>query len=71
MKMKQAPSVRLIILGFGLLLIGAVLPFVMVIRLLESTFLLNFVAATSSIGGLTVGLIGIVQYDRSRRQDRD
>ncbi|MBT9163595.1 MAG: hypothetical protein DDT24_00511 [Chloroflexi bacterium] len=69
--MKQTPSVRLIIIGFGLLLIGAVLPFVMVIRLLESTFLLNFVAATSSIGGLTVGLIGIVQYDRSRRQGRD
>ena len=62
---------RLIIIGFLLLLVGAVLPFVMVIRLLESTFLLNFVAATSSIGGLTVGLIGIVQYDRSRREDRD
>ncbi|MCL0029591.1 hypothetical protein M1O14_00080 [Dehalococcoidia bacterium] len=62
---------RLIILGFLLLLVGAVLPFVMVIRLVESTFLLNFVAATSSIGGLTVGLIGIVQYNRSRRQGMD
>jgi len=62
---------KLIILGFVLLLIGAVVPFVMVIRLLESTFVLNFLAAISSIGGLTVGLIGIVQYDRSRRQDRD
>ncbi|MCL0056176.1 hypothetical protein M1O20_00705 [Dehalococcoidia bacterium] len=62
---------RLIILGFLLLLVGAVLPFVMVIRLLESTFLLNFVAATSSVGGLTVGLIGIVQYNRSRRQGMD
>ncbi|MCL0090553.1 hypothetical protein M1O52_00255 [Dehalococcoidia bacterium] len=62
---------RLIILGFLLLLVGAALPFVMVIRLLESTFLLNFVAATSSIGGLTVGLIGIVQYNRSRRQGMD
>ncbi|MCL0089079.1 hypothetical protein M1O54_01760 [Dehalococcoidia bacterium] len=62
---------RLIIIGFLLLLVGAVLPFVMVIRLVESTFLLNFVAATSSIGGLTAGLIGIVQYDRSRRQGMD
>ena len=63
--------VRLIILGFLLLLIGAVLPFVMVIRLVESTMLLNFVAAISSISGLMVGSIGIAQYDRSRRQDRD
>ena len=62
---------RLIILGFVLLLIGAVLPFVMVIRLVEPTMLLNFVAAISSIGGLVVGFAGIVQYDRSRREDRD
>ena len=64
-------TLRLIILGFLLLLTGAVLPFVMVIRLVEPTLLLNFVAAMSSISGLIVGFIGIVQYDRSRRQDRD
>lgn len=64
-------SLKLIILGLVLLLIGAALPFVMVIRLLESTLVLNFLAAISSIAGLTVGLIGIVMYDRSRRQEGD
>jgi len=62
---------KLIILGFVLLLIGAVLPFVIVIRLLESTFLLNFLAASSSISGLTVGFIGIAWYARSRGRGRD
>jgi len=64
-------SIRLIVFGFLLLLTGAVLPFVMILRLIEPTLLLNFVAAASSIGGMLVGFIGIVQYDRSRRQDRD
>jgi len=59
---------KLIILGFVLLLFGAVTPFAMVIGLLESTFVLNFLAAISSVGGLTVGLIGITQlyHYRSR-----
>jgi len=63
--------VRLILLGLALLLVGAVLPFVIVIGLLESTMLLNFVAAISSVTGLTVGLIGVVMYDKSRRENED
>ena len=58
---------RLIVIGFVLLLIGAVLPFLMLIKLVESTLFLNFVAAASSIGGLTTGFIGIALYVRRRR----
>ena len=58
---------RLIAIGFGLLLIGAVLPFLMVIELVESTLFLNFLAAMSSIAGLATGFIGITQYFRSRK----
>jgi hypothetical protein len=62
----ESPS-RLIKIAFGLLIVGAVLPFLMVIGLLESTLFLNFVAVASSIAGLTVGFLGITQYFRSRR----
>jgi hypothetical protein len=58
---------RLVGIGFGLLVIGVVLPFLMVIGLLESTLFLNFLAVASSIGGLTAGFIGISQYLRSRK----
>jgi hypothetical protein len=58
---------RLVVIGFALLVIGAVLPFLMIIKLLESTFFLNLVAVASSIGGLTVGFLGITPYFRDRK----
>jgi len=62
---------KLIILAIVLLLIGAGLPFAMVIRLVEPTLLLNFLAAISQISGLVVGFIGIIYYWRSRRGGMD
>lgn len=58
---------RLIAIAFALLLIGAVLPFLMLLGLVESTLFLNFLAAASSIGGLTTGFIGLALYVRRRR----
>ena len=58
---------RLIVIGFVLLLIGAVLPFLMLIGLVESTLFLNFLAVVSSITGLTTGFIGVALYVRRRR----
>jgi hypothetical protein len=58
---------RLLAVAFGLLIIGAILPFLMVIKLVESTLFLNFLAAGCSIAGLTTGFVGITQYFRSRR----
>jgi len=57
---------RLIAIGLGLLVIGVVLPFLMVIELLESTLFLNFLAVVSSIAGLVTGFVGITQL-RPRR----
>jgi hypothetical protein len=57
---------RLVVIGFGLLLIGVVLPFLMVLKLVESTLFLNFLAVASSVGGLTTGFMGITQL-RSRK----
>ena len=61
-----------IIIAFFMLLAGAVLPFLMVIGVLESTFLLNFVVYIVSVVGLFLGVIGIAMYvgDARRRDDR-
>ena len=63
--------INLIILGFFMVLTGAVLPFLMVIQLVESTFLLNFISYTASVVGLFLGVIGSAMYLRYRKQKED
>ena len=58
---------KLIVIAFVLLLAGAILPFLMLIGLVEPTLFLNLVAVVCSIGGLTTGFMGIVSY-RHRQQ---
>lgn len=58
---------KLIIAGFVLLLIGAILPFVMVIGLVTPTLLLSFISHGCSTAGLITGFIGIAQHVRVRR----
>jgi hypothetical protein len=58
---------RLIVVGFALLLTGAILPFLMLVGLVESTLFTNLVAVVCSIGGLTTGFMGIVSYRHRQR----
>jgi len=58
--------IRLILIAFGLLIAGVILPFLMVLNLIESTLPLNLLAVTSSVAGLTTGFMGITQL-RARR----
>ncbi len=67
--MKHLTPVRLVWLGFFLMVLGIVLPFLMVIHVIESTLLLNFIAYLASFGGLLVGLVGVVTWTRLRRPD--
>ncbi len=60
-------SVTLIIVGFVLLVIGAVLPFLMVTGVLESTYFTNGVAIVGQVAGLFLGLIGIGMHMASRK----
>lgn len=62
---------RFIILAFFMLLAGAILPFLMIIGVLESTFLLNFTAYIVSVGGLFLGIIGIAMYVGEARSRDD
>ncbi len=58
----------MILLGGGLLLLGVVLPLLMVMKILESTYFLNFFAYTVSLSGFFLGLIGAMTYVREKRR---
>ena len=59
---------KIIFLGFLLVLAGAVLPFLMVIHLVKSTFFLNFFSYTASLVGLILGIIGSAMYVRQEKK---
>lgn len=58
-------------LGITLMFLGIVLPFLMVIKVLESTFFLNFFAYGASVAGLALGTIGFALWSRGRNNRRD
>lgn len=63
----------LIVIGFLLTVSGAALPFLMVIKVLESTFFLNFLAFTAQVLGIIIGMIGIAwkAVDQRSRDPED
>jgi hypothetical protein len=56
----------LILLGLFLVVMGVVLPFLMVIKILESTFFLNFFSYAAQVSGVILGILGLAmqQVDR-------
>lgn len=62
---------RLVVVGFCLVLAGAVLPFLMVIRLLPSPLWLSVVSYASSVTGLFLGVIAAAMIYAERRRDGD
>lgn len=61
-------SPRLLLsLGIILMLLGIILPFLMVIHVLESTFFLNFFSWGASVAGLAFGTIGFSIYSRGKK----
>ena len=61
----------LLAVGFFLLVLGVLLPFLMVLQILESTLFLNFFSFIAQFLGLIVGFIGAMSLARrSRRRDR-
>ena len=59
----------LLSLGLILMLLGIVLPFLMVIHVLESTFFLNFFSWGASVAGLAFGTIGFATWSRKNKGD--
>ncbi len=66
------PLNRLIVVGFFLVLAGMILPFLIVMHVLPSTILLNFLAYGVSISGVFLGIIGVAMYvGEERRKSKD
>lgn len=61
-------SPRLLLgLSIFLMVLGIILPFLMVIQVLESTFFLNFLSWGASVAGLAFGTIGFATWSRDRK----
>lgn len=56
-------------LGFALILAGFLLPFLMVLQVLESGLMLNVSAYCASLVGLGFGLYGVSHYSSARGID--
>ena len=69
MRSKLLSSPRFLIgLGLFLMVLGMILPFLMVIRMLESTFFLNFFAWGASVVGLVFGMVGVATYSGGKKE---
>ena len=56
-------------IGMTLILLGVVLPFMMTIKVLESTFFLNFFSWGASVSGLAFGTIGFGMYWKMKKDN--
>ena len=62
-------SPRLLLsLSMVLMLLGILLPFLMVIQVLESAFFLNFFSWGASVAGLAFGTIGFAMWTKGRKE---
>ncbi len=66
--MRPSRAVTFILVGFVCVLLGAFIPFLMVMQYLKSTFFLNFFSYTISLIGLFLGIIGASLWVRFRRK---
>lgn len=58
----------LVLIGFLLVLAGAVIPWLIVLKYLPSTFFLNFFSYGASVSGIFLGLIGTAMYVKDQRR---
>jgi hypothetical protein len=59
----------LLTLSVVLMLLGIILPFLMVIQVLESTFFLNFFSWGASVAGLALGTVGFAMWSKGRKDN--
>lgn len=61
---------KMIALGGSMMLVSVILPLLMVIQVLSSTFFLNFLAYSLSVAGLFIGFFGMVSIVRIKRIEK-
>ncbi len=62
---------NIILIGFVLVLFGFVMPFLMVMRIIQPNLLLSFLSHGASVVGLFLGMIGAAYYWRTGKKDKD
>jgi hypothetical protein len=60
--------IKIIIIGFFLALLGVILPFLMVVHAIKSTYFLNFLSYGASLVGLILGISGAAMYVRIKKK---
>jgi hypothetical protein len=55
---------KIIAIGFVLVLFGFLAPFLMVIKVIETSYALSFLSHAASVSGLLLGIIGAAMYSR-------
>lgn len=65
--MSSVSPIGLILIGFVLVLVGFLIPFLNVLDILPTSFLLSFFGYFASIGGIILGMIGIAFFIRRDR----
>jgi len=66
--MGRTRPVRLILIGFCLVLFGFVGPLLMVIGVVETSFAFSLLSHAASVSGLLLGLIGTAMYAGIRKK---
>jgi hypothetical protein len=66
--MSRLEPIHMILIGIGLMLAGWILPFLMVLHVLASSFALNFFAYAAQVSGLFLGVIGVAAFVRFRKK---
>ncbi len=59
---------QIILLGFVLITLGMVIPFLIILKIIESTLFLNFLAFTASMAGMMIGFIGMVLIIKTKQK---
>ena len=67
--MRPMSSLKLVTIGFALVLAGFLVPFLMVLGVLESGFMLSFSAYFFSLVGLLLAFYGISHHVSLRSRD--
>lgn len=66
--MRTIDPKHLMIIGASLMVLGIAFPLLMLIKIMESTFFLNFLSYIFQISGLILAMIGLVSYAGIRRR---
>jgi hypothetical protein len=61
---------KIILLAGGMMFVSILLPLLMILQVLRSTFFLNFLAYGLSVAGMILGFIGMVSLVRINRSQQ-